>query len=293
MAGARRRRRSPKRTRPASALKAFDGWRDTPVAERANLLRKVATGFRKRRWELSARIVYETGKPWREADADVAEAIDFCEYYAAEMLTLDKPQHRDVPGEGNIYFYEPRGVAVVIAPWNFPLAILTGMATAALVAATAAILKPAEQSAGQQFMEVLLEAGLLPGVVNFLPGVGEEIGPTLTTHPDVALIAFTGSLKVALSINEAAAKTPGGQNLVKKVIAEMGGKNAVIVDGDADLDEAVKGTAIRHQVRRAEVFVGSRQLCLPGLRRTLARVVEATKSLTVLPAEDLDARSVQ
>src|SRR5262249_7306820 len=152
-------------------------------------------------------------------------------------------QQRDVPGEDNRYFYEPRGVAVVIAPWNFPLAILTGMATAALVAGNTVILKPAEQSSvvGAKLMECLQAAGLPPGVANFLPGVGEEIGPTLVNHPDVALIAFTGSVKVGLWINEQASKTPGGQNFVKKVIAEMGGKNAVIVDADADLDEAVKG----------------------------------------------------
>ncbi len=274
----------------ASALKAFDGWRDTPVMERAAFLRKVADGFRKRRWELSAWIVAEVGKPWREADADVAEAIDFCDYYAAEMLKLDKPQHRDVPGEGNAYFYEPRGVAVVIAPWNFPLAILAGMATAALVAGNTVILKPAEQSAvvGAKFMEVLVEAGVPPGVVNFVPGVGEEIGPTLTTHPDVALIAFTGSLKVALSINEHAAKVVGGQHLVKKVIAEMGGKNAVIVDSDADLDEAVKGTvdsAFGYAGQKCSA--GSRAIVLAGIYdQFLARVVEATKSLTVSPAED-------
>jgi RHH-type proline utilization regulon transcriptional repressor/proline dehydrogenase/delta 1-pyrroline-5-carboxylate dehydrogenase len=274
----------------ASALKAFDGWRDTPVEERAAFLRRVAEGFRKRRWELSARIVYEVGKPWREADADVAEAIDFCEYYAAEMLTLDRPQHRDVPGEGNAYFYEPRGVAVVIAPWNFPLAILTGMTAAALVTGNTVVMKPAEQSAviGAKFMEVMIDAGLPPGVCNFLPGVGEEIGPVLTTHPDVALIAFTGSLKVGLSINETAAKTPGGQNLVKKVIAEMGGKNAVIVDSDADLDEAVKGTvdsAFGYAGQKCSA--GSRAIVLAGIYdQFLARLVEATKSLTVAPAED-------
>ncbi len=274
----------------ASAVKAFDSWRDTPVAERAAFLRKVADGFRTRRWELSAWIVYEVGKPWREADADVAEAIDFCDYYAAEMRKLDAPQHRDVPGEGNAYFYEPRGVAVVIAPWNFPLAILAGMTTAALVAGNTVVMKPAEQSTvvGAKFMEVLIEAGLPPGVCNFLPGVGEEIGPTLTTHPDVALIAFTGSLKVALAINESAAKTPGGQNLVKKVIAEMGGKNAVIVDSDADLDEAVKGTvdsAFGYAGQKCSA--GSRAIVVGGIYdQFLARVVEATKSLTVAPATD-------
>ena len=182
----------------ASCLRAFDGWRDTPVHDRAELLRRLAEQFRLRRFELSAWIVFETGKPWREADADVAEAIDFCDVLRARWRSSRAPLHRDVPGEDNRYFYEPRGVAVVIAPWNFPLAILTGMATAALVAGNTVILKPAEQSSviGAKLMECLQEAGVPPGVVNFVPGVGEEIGPTLVTHPDVALIAFTGSLKV-------------------------------------------------------------------------------------------------
>ena len=148
------------------------------------------------------------------------------------MLRLANPQRRDVPGEENDYFYEPRGVAVVIAPWNFPLAILAGMATAALVTGNTVVMKPAEQSAviAAKLMEVFHEAGLPPGVVNYLPGVGEEIGPTLVGHPDVAMIAFTGSPASGLAINETAAKTPPSQDHVKRVIAEMGGKNAIIVD---------------------------------------------------------------
>ncbi|HET6575029.1 MAG TPA: L-glutamate gamma-semialdehyde dehydrogenase, partial [Fimbriiglobus sp.] len=274
----------------ASCLRAFDGWRDTPIEERAAFLRRVAEVFRRRHWELSAWIVTETGKQWRESDADVAEAIDFCEYYATEAEKLWHPQHRDVPGEENAYFYEPRGVAVVIAPWNFPLAILTGMTAAALVTGNTVVMKPAEQSAviGAKLMEVLIEAGLPTGVLNFLPGVGEEIGPVLTQHPDVALIAFTGSLKVALLINEQAAKTPGGQNFVKKVIAEMGGKNAVIVDSDADLDEAVRGvadSAFGYQGQKCSA--GSRAIVLEGIYdQFLNRLIEATKSLAVKPAED-------
>src|SRR5262249_43375453 len=148
-----------------------------------------------------------------------------------------------VAGEDNCYFYEPRGVAVVIAPWNFPLAILCGMATAALVTGNTVIMKPAEQSSvvAAKLMEVFQEVGLPPGVLSYLPGVGEEIGPILVGSPDVALIAFTGSLQVGLLINRQAADTPTGQTHVKRVIAEMGGKNAVIVDDDADMDEAVVG----------------------------------------------------
>lgn len=274
----------------ASCLKAFDGWRDTPVEERAALLHRLADQFRHRRFELSAWICLETGKPWRESDADVGEAIDFCEYYAIEMVKLASTQHRDVPGEDNLYFYEPRGVAVVIAPWNFPLAILTGMTTAALVTGNTVIIKPAEQSAiiGAKLMECLQAAGLPPGVANFLPGVGEEIGPTLVGHPDVALIAFTGSLKVALMINEQASKTPGGQNFVKKVIAEMGGKNAIIVDADADLDEAVRGvvdSAFGYAGQKCSA--GSRAIVLDGIYdQFLNRLREATRSLTVAPADD-------
>ncbi len=273
----------------ASSLKAFDGWRDTPVADRAALLRRAADVMRKRRWELSAWMVTEVGKPWREADADVAEAIDFCDYYAAQAVKLQGPHHGDVPGESNEYLYEPRGVAVVIAPWNFPLAILCGMTAAAVATGNTAIMKPAEQSSvvGAKLMEVWQEAGVPPGVVNFLPGVGEDIGPVLTGHPDVALIAFTGSLKVALAINEQAAKTPPGAQQVKKVIAEMGGKNAVIVDSDADLDEAVKGvvdSAFGYAGQKCSA--GSRAIVVGGIYdQFLHRLVEATKSLTVAPAD--------
>ncbi|MGL6073586.1 MAG: L-glutamate gamma-semialdehyde dehydrogenase [Fimbriiglobus sp.] len=272
----------------ASALKAFDTWRDVPVSERAAFLNRAANVMRTRRWELAAWITLETGKPWRESDADVAEAIDFCDYYALEMLKLDSPQDRDVPGEENRYFYEPRGVAVVIAPWNFPLAILCGMTAAAVVAGNTAIMKPAEQSGivAAKLMEVFQEAGVPAGVINFLPGVGEEVGPVVVNHPDTALIAFTGSLKVALLINEQASRTASGQNFVKKVIAEMGGKNAVIVDSDADLDEAVKGVV-------DSAFGYGGQKCSAGSRaivhesiydQFLSRLIEATKSLTVAPA---------
>jgi RHH-type proline utilization regulon transcriptional repressor/proline dehydrogenase/delta 1-pyrroline-5-carboxylate dehydrogenase len=274
----------------ASCLKAFDGWRDTSVSDRAALLQRLAEQFRTRRFELAAWISLETGKPWRESDADVCEAIDFCDYYALEMLKLGSPLHRDVPGEDNRYFYEPRGVAVVIAPWNFPLAILTGMTTAALVTGNTVVIKPAEQSSiiGAKLMECLQAAGLPPGAANFLPGIGEEIGPTLVSHPDVALIAFTGSLKVALMINEQAARTPGGQNFVKKVIAEMGGKNAIIVDADADLDEAVRGvvdSAFGYAGQKCSA--GSRAIVLDGIYdQFINRLREATKSLTVSPADE-------
>src|SRR5262249_36873308 len=177
-----------------------------------------AEGMGGGRFEVGAWEVYECGKQWREADADIAEAIDFCNYYAHEMLRLADPKHWDLPGEENEYFYEPRGVTVVIAPWNFPLAILCGMTTAALVTGNTV-----EQSSvvGAKLMEVLQEIGLPPGVANFLPGVGEEIGPTLINHKDVAMIAFTGSKGVGLLINREAADMAPGQDHVKRVLAEM------------------------------------------------------------------------
>jgi RHH-type proline utilization regulon transcriptional repressor/proline dehydrogenase/delta 1-pyrroline-5-carboxylate dehydrogenase len=234
--------------------------------------------------------VYECGKPWREADADVAESIDYCNFYAVEMLRLARPRLRNVAGEDNNYFYEPRGVAVVIAPWNFPLAILTGMTAAALVTGNTVVMKPAEQSSviGAKLMEVFQEVGLPPGVVGFLPGVGEEVGPVLVNHPDVDLIAFTGSRNVGLLINRQAAEMPPGQNHVKRVIAEMGGKNAIIIDADADLDEAIHGVAwSAFGYAGQKCSACSRVLVPEGMYDAfLARLLAATASLKVLPAED-------
>ena len=272
-----------------AAKAAFETWRDVSAEDRAGYVRKMARVMRDRRFELAAWIVMESGKPWREADADVAEAIDFCEYYADEMIRLAKPRERNVPGEDNRYFYEPRGVTVVISPWNFPLAILCGMTAAAVVTGNTVVMKPAEQSPviAAKLMEVCQQAGLPRGVVNYLPGVGEDIGPALVGHPDVAVIAFTGSVAVGLAINQTAARTPTGQQHVKRVIAEMGGKNAFIVDADADLDEAVKAavdSAFGYAGQKCSA--GSRAIVLePIYDQFVARLVEAVKSLTVAPAE--------
>ena len=277
----------------AAAKEAFAGWRDTRAADRASLLMRAATILRRRRFELAAWEVYETAKPWREADADVAEAIDFCEFYARQMLRLHESAADGIlgaPGEENTAIYEPRGVTVVIAPWNFPLAILCGMATAALVTGNTVILKPAEQSAvvGAKLMEVLVEAGFPPGVVNFLPGDGEEIGPVLVQHPDVATIVFTGSRAVGLSIQQLAAHTPPAQDHVKRVITEMGGKNAIIIDDDADLDEAVAGavgSAFGYAGQKCSAC--SRLIVLDSIHDSLLpRLIEAIASLRVGPAED-------
>jgi len=274
----------------AAARAAFPAWRDTAPAKRAEYLFRVAQLLRERRFELAAWEVFECGKPWREADADIAEAIDFCEYYGREMVRLSQPHKRDVAGEENEYFYEPRGVAIVIAPWNFPLAILCGMTTAALVTGNTVVMKPAEQSSviAAKFMEVLQNAELPIGVVNYLPGVGEEIGPLLVNHRDVDVIAFTGSLGVALAINESASKVLSGQEHVKRVIAEMGGKNAIIVDADADLDEAVKGvveSAFGYSGQKCSAC--SRAIVMESIYdQFLTRLIEATRSLTVGPAEE-------
>jgi RHH-type proline utilization regulon transcriptional repressor/proline dehydrogenase/delta 1-pyrroline-5-carboxylate dehydrogenase len=274
----------------AAAKAAFPSWRDTEVWQRAEYFFRAAELMRRRKFELSAWMVFECAKQWREADADVAEAIDYCDFYAHEMLRLDEPRHRDVPGEENLYFYEPRGVAVVIAPWNFPLGILAGMTVAAAVTGNTVIMKPAEQSivTAAKFMEVLQAVGLPPGVVNYLPGVGEEIGPTLANHPEVSLIAFTGSRNVGLLLNRQGAEVAPGQTHVKRVIAEMGGKNAVIVDDDADLDEAVMGVAhaaFGYQGQKCSAC--SRVLVLEGVYDAFVpRLVELTRSLAVGPADD-------
>ncbi len=274
----------------AAAWGAFAAWGDTAPAQRADYLLRAAEVLRRRRFELAAWQVFECGKPWREADADVAESIDYCRYYAGEMLRLAKPQCHDLPGEENEYSYEPRGVAVVIAPWNFPLAILCGMTTAALVTGNTVVMKPAEQSSiiGAKLMEVFQEIGFPGGVVNYLPGIGEEIGPTLIGHPDVALIAFTGSRQVGLLINREAAKQAPGQDHVKRVIAEMGGKNAIIIDDDADLDEAVKGVALSaFGYAGQKCSACSRAIVLEKLHDVfLQRLIEATRSLKIAPAED-------
>ncbi|MFO0961078.1 MAG: proline dehydrogenase family protein [Isosphaeraceae bacterium] len=270
----------------------FAEWSLTPARERAQVLLRAAAILRRRKFELAAWEVFECAKPWREADGDLAEAIDFCEFYAREMIRLDQAERRDVPGETNAIESIPMGVAVVIPPWNFPLAIPMGMTVAALVTGNTVILKPAEQSSaiGYFLAKVLEEAGLPAGALQFLPGIGEEIGPTLVNHPEVNLIAFTGSRNVGLLINRQAADTPAGQNHVKHVIAEMGGKNAIIVDDDADLDEAVLGI-----LRSAFGYAGqkcsacSRVIALGGIYDQLvARLAEAAHAWKVGPAEDPD-----
>lgn len=273
----------------AAAREAFGAWACRPAGERAALLRRVAGSLRNRKRELAAWEVLEAGKPWREADADVAEAIDFCEYYAREWLRLSRGVAMNVPGETNDYFFEPRGVAAVIAPWNFPLAILTGMVAAAVVTGNTVVMKPAPQTPviAAKLMEAFTEAGVPPGVVNFLPG-SDETGAALVRHAHVHVIAFTGSEGVGKEILAEAAKVREGQTHIKRVVAEMGGKNAIIVGRDADLDDAVRGV-----VASAFGYAGqkcsacSRVIVVGGIHDGFVRrLVEASRSLRVAPADD-------
>jgi RHH-type transcriptional regulator, proline utilization regulon repressor / proline dehydrogenase / delta 1-pyrroline-5-carboxylate dehydrogenase len=276
----------------AAATQALAGWGARPVEVRADFLRRAAAAMRERRFELAAWQVFECGKEWREADADVCEAIDFCEFYAREAARLQAERGVDVPGEENRFLYLPRGVAAIIAPWNFPLAILAGMSVAALVTGNTVVMKPAEQSSvvAAKFMEIFQGLGLPAGVLNYVPGRGETVGAALVEHSDTAVIAFTGSRAVGLSINARAAETSGGgvHPHVKRVIAEMGGKNAIIVDDDADLDEAVLGvvkSAFGYQGQKCSAC--SRVIVLAKVYdQFLARLVEATRSLKIGPAED-------
>ncbi|SFM93601.1 L-glutamate gamma-semialdehyde dehydrogenase [Thermodesulforhabdus norvegica] len=274
-----------------AAWKAFPSWGDTPPERRAEILIRAAEEARKKRHFLAALQVLEVGKSWSEADADVCEAIDFLEYYAREMIRLSRPRRMgDVPGEISELFYEPRGVALVVAPWNFPLAISTGMTSAALVTGNTVVYKPSSQSAITGYMMVTLfeKAGLPPGVLNYLPGPGRIIGDHLLRHPLVHMIAFTGSKEVGLHIIAQAAQTPPEAQHVKSVIAEMGGKNAIIIDSDADLDEAVVHvlhSAFGYQGQKCSAC--SRVIVLEeNYDRFVTRLKAAAESIEIGPVED-------
>ena len=239
-----------------AATKAFPSWRDTPAKVRARVLRAAADLIDERRYEFAATMVLECAKPWDQADGDVIEAIDFLRFYAAEAERLAAGHDLDlVPGESNRLSYEGRGVVAVIAPWNFPLAILAGMTGGALAAGCTVVMKPAEEAPviASKLVQVLEEAGVPLGGVNYLPGLGEISGVALVEHPDIAMIAFTGSGAVGQDIMRRAAEVRPGQPRLKHVLAELGGKNAIIVDEDADLDEAVVGV-----VHSAFAFAGQK-----------------------------------
>jgi 1-pyrroline-5-carboxylate dehydrogenase len=230
----------------AAAEQAFYSWSRVPAAQRADLLFKTAALAREHRFKLDALLVLEVGKSWAEADGDVAEGIDFLEYYAREMLRLDGPHPvTPVPGEKNLMMYIPLGVGVVIPPWNFAFAIMAGMTAAAIVTGNTVVLKPSSDSPviAYKFVELLEQAGMPPGVVNLVTGSGSEIGDLLVQHPRVRFISFTGSKDVGLRINQLAATPQPGQIWIKRVVAEMGGKDSIVVAADADLDAAVEGVA--------------------------------------------------
>jgi 1-pyrroline-5-carboxylate dehydrogenase len=271
--------------------KAFDGWRRVAPKERAIVLFRAAEIMKRRRAELSAWEIHEVGKSWAEADADVAEAIDFLAFYGREMLRYGGEQPlTPVPGEFNELAYLPLGVGAVIPPWNFPLAILTGMTSAAIVAGNCIVLKPSSDSpvTGYKLVEILQEAGLPPGVLSFVTGSGGAIGDHLVCYPRTRFIAFTGSKEIGLRINELAGRHQPGQRWLKRVIAEMGGKDAIVVDSEARLDDAVEEVAV-------SAFGFQGQKCSACSRAIVVRdvydafverLVARVKSITVGPMRD-------
>ena len=275
----------------SAAQDAFQMWRDTSPGKRAAYLVKAAEIARRRIYELVGWQVLEAGKQWKQAYNDVVEAIDFLEYYAREIIRLTRSRYLGhAPGEVNEYFYQPKGIAAVIAPWNFPLAISCGMCAAALVAGNCVLYKPSNQTpvVGHTLLQILQEADLPPGVFNYTPGSGAVIGDFLIDHPQINLIAFTGSMEVGLRIIERAGHTPENQPSVKKVIAEMGGKNAIIIDDDADLDEAIPhviDSAFAYQGQKCSAC--SRVIVLDTIYDRFAeRLIEAARSVKIGPAEE-------
>ncbi|MEO0078656.1 MAG: L-glutamate gamma-semialdehyde dehydrogenase [candidate division WOR-3 bacterium] len=274
-----------------AALKAFERWRFMPAIERASIFLRASRIMKQRRFDFDAAMVLEEGKNWLEADADFAEAIDFLEFYAREAIRYDQPCGvTPFPGELQEVRYIPLGVGVVIPPWNFPCAIMVGMTTAAAVTGNTVILKPSSDAPllAAMFVEVLEEAGLPEGVVNLLTGPGGAVGDYLVEHPKTRFISFTGSKAVGLGIVEKAAKTQPGQIWIKRVVAEMGGKDCIIVDSEANLAEAVEGTTI-------SAFGFQGQKCSACSRVVvdaqvyddfLARLVERVKRITIGPVED-------
>jgi 1-pyrroline-5-carboxylate dehydrogenase len=277
------------------ALRAFETWSRKSFTERARYLFKAAAIMRRRKHELSAWMCYEAGKTWAEADADTAEAIDFLEFYGREAVRLGEPQPlARIPGEDNEQFYIPLGVGIIIPPWNFPLAILTGMTSSAVVAGNTVLVKPASPTPviAAKFVEIMREAGIPDGVINFVPGSGSEIGDYLVDHPKTRFISFTGSRDVGVRIYERAAKVHPGQIWLKRVVAEMGGKDAIVVDKEADLEEAavqIVGSAFNFSGQKCSAC--SRAILHKDIYDQVAqRVVELAQSLRVGPATDPESQ---
>ncbi|MCC7173930.1 MAG: L-glutamate gamma-semialdehyde dehydrogenase [Bryobacterales bacterium] len=269
----------------------FAEWSRTPPEERCRALLRTADLIRRRKMEFDAWLVYEAGKTWIEAEADVSEAIDFCEYYAREMLRLAGPHPMlSLPGEQDELEYIPLGVGVVIAPWNFPLAILLGMTTATLVTGNTAVIKPSSDTPtiAARLAEVLLEAGFPPRSFSLITGSGGRVGDALVEHPKTRFIAFTGSRDVGLRINELAARPRPGQIWIKRVIAEMGGKDAIIVDREADLDQAVTGVLISaYGYQGQKCSACSRTIVDQEVYdEFLARLIPKVEALRVGPSDD-------
>ncbi len=274
-----------------TAYETFSSWSKVPAVERAGYLLKAAAQMREEKFYLSAVMVYEVGKSWAEADGDLAEAIDFLEFYAREMLRLDGPQPvTPYPGEKNHLVYVPLGVGAVIPPWNFPMAILAGMSTSAIVTGNTVVLKPAEESmlTGWHFMRIMESVGLPKGVINFITGDGAELGSRMVNHHLTRFINFTGSKDVGLLIAEQAAKRTPEQRWIKRVIAEMGGKDAIVVDETADIESAATGI-----VQAAFGFQGqkcsacSRVIAVESVYdELLQKVADKTLDLQVGPVED-------
>jgi 1-pyrroline-5-carboxylate dehydrogenase len=275
----------------AAAAKAFEHWKGVPAEERVACLFRTADILRKRRFELDAWLCYETGKTWPEADADVAELTDFCEYYGREMLRLAGPQKlTPMRGEKNYLKYIPLGVGIIIPPWNFAAAIMGGMTLAAIVTGNTAVVKPSSDSPTicALFTEILFEAGVPQDVVSFFTGPGGTAGEALVTHPKTRFIAFTGSKEAGLRISEQASKKQPGQLWIKRTVLEMGGKDAIVVDEEADLDAAVEGVAISafgYQGQKCSAC--SRAIVSEKIYdKFLDKLVERVKKIKVGPVED-------
>jgi 1-pyrroline-5-carboxylate dehydrogenase len=277
----------------AAGWEAFDAFRRQAGTVRARYLYRAAAIMRRRRFELAAWEVYEAGKNWAEADADVAEAIDFLEYYGRQMEELDRPVPlTPLEGEDDTAFYVPLGVGAIIPPWNFPLAILTGMTAGAVVAGNPVVLKPASPTPviAEQFLRIMEEAGIPDGVINLIPGDGGVIGDYLVSHPRTRFVSFTGSREIGLRINALAAQAGTGQRWIKRVVAEMGGKDAIIVDETADLDDAAQGivvSAFGFQGQKCSAC--SRAILVDAVYdQVVDRVVALTEKLRVGQADDPD-----
>jgi len=274
-----------------AALKAFEKWKRVSPKERAIVLLKAAQIMRRRKYEINAWMIYETGKSWIEAEADTSEAIDFLDFYAHEMIRWSEIKGvTPFPNEYPELNYLPLGVGAVIPPWNFPMAILTGMTTAAIVTGNTVMLKPASDSPaiGYQLVEIMREAGLPAGVLNYIPGSGAEIGDYIVQHPKTRFISFTGSKEVGLRINELAAKASPGQIWVKRVIAEMGGKDTIIVDSEADIEDAVNNViASAYGFQGQKCSACSRCIVTEDIYdKTVNMLVERAKKITIGDVED-------